>query len=179
MIRLIIAGGRDYSPFPADASRLDALAATLPPITELLSGRAGCIWAPHAGEDSLGGDRGEWLYPPKFGQIGNNGESYDTLNSMWLNLLVRTELRNIRGADVFGEWWAVKRQLAVRAFPADWRGHRGRGAGPIRNRQMALYTAAAGPAGCGVAVLFPGGKGTASMADEAKRAGLVIHDWRS
>ena len=69
------------------------------------------------------------------------------------------------GADAEGEEWARSRGIPVKQFPADWEKH-GRAAGPIRNRQMAKYAEAL--------VLFPGGKGTASMKREAERSGLHI-----
>ncbi len=75
-----------------------------------------------------------------------------------------------RGVDADGESWAGSRGLPVRVFPADWRRY-GRGAGPVRNRQMAAYATAA--------VLFPGGSGTRNMLAEARRAGLVVFDFMS
>lgn len=41
-----------------------------------------------------------------------------------------------KGADSLGERYAQERGLDVLLFPADWKKH-GRGAGPIRNAQMA------------------------------------------
>ena len=51
----------------------------------------------------------------------------------------------------------------------DWE-HFGRAAGPIRNKKMAEYADAV--------ILFPGGKGTASMLKEAQKAELTIYDYR-
>lgn len=59
-----------------------------------------------------------------------------------------------RGADICGELWADSRGLPVKVFPADWEGL-GKGAGHIRNKQMAEYADGA--------ILFPGGTGTANM----------------
>ena len=73
-----------------------------------------------------------------------------------------------KGADQCGEDWAKVRDIAVRRFPADWKAH-GRAAGPIRNRKMAEYADAV--------VLFPGGRGTASMRKEAERAGVTVYDY--
>lgn len=73
------------------------------------------------------------------------------------------------GADGCGERWATARGIPVRRFLADWKRY-GRGAGPIRNREMAQYADAV--------VLFPGGRGTESMYQEAARAGIKIFDWR-
>lgn len=72
------------------------------------------------------------------------------------------------GADQCGEQWAESRGIPVERFPADWETH-GRAAGPIRNRKMAEYADAV--------VLFPGGRGTASMQKEAEKAGLVVYDF--
>lgn len=73
------------------------------------------------------------------------------------------------GADSEGELWAKLSDIPVKKFEADWRTH-GNAAGPIRNRQMAEYADAV--------ALFRGGKGTASMEREAKRAGIAIYDFR-
>lgn len=73
------------------------------------------------------------------------------------------------GADRMGEVFARISNIPVKVFMADWNTH-GRAAGPIRNRQMAKYADAV--------VLFPGGRGTLSMYNEAKRAGIDIYDFR-
>ena len=72
------------------------------------------------------------------------------------------------GADRGGEQWAQSRNIPVKLFPADWKAH-GRAAGPIRNRKMAEYADAV--------VLFPGGRGTASMRKEAEKAGITVYDY--
>lgn len=46
------------------------------------------------------------------------------------------------GVDHLGEMWARSRWIPIKEFPADWK-RLGRKAGPIRNRQMALYADAA------------------------------------
>lgn len=43
-----------------------------------------------------------------------------------------------RGADSYGEEWAKANNIPIKRFPADWDGL-GRGAGHIRNAQMADY----------------------------------------
>lgn len=40
-----------------------------------------------------------------------------------------------KGADKLSAAWAVTNNIPVRKFPADWTRY-GRGAGPVRNRQM-------------------------------------------
>lgn len=73
------------------------------------------------------------------------------------------------GADRGGESWAMARGIPTQIMPADWNKH-GRAAGPIRNKQMAEMADAV--------ALFPGGRGTASMANEAAKAGIRIFDFR-
>ena len=72
------------------------------------------------------------------------------------------------GVDRAAEAWAASLGIPVRRFQADWRRYR-RGAGPIRNREMAAYADA-------VAV-FPGGSGTRNMRAEARRAGKRVFDF--
>lgn len=73
-----------------------------------------------------------------------------------------------KGADAGGEEYAKYMGLPCKRFPADWKAH-GKAAGPLRNRQMAEYADAV--------ALFPGGRGTNSMRDEARRAGIKIFDY--
>jgi hypothetical protein len=73
------------------------------------------------------------------------------------------------GADLDGELWAARHGIAVAYFPAHWQDH-GRSAGPKRNAAMAAYADAV--------ALFPGGKGTESMAKEAAKAGIHVFDFR-
>jgi|3_EtaG_2_1085321.scaffolds.fasta_scaffold00247_15 hypothetical protein len=42
------------------------------------------------------------------------------------------------GVDSLGELWAKQNNIPISRFPADWNKF-GRGAGPIRNQQMAEY----------------------------------------
>lgn len=71
------------------------------------------------------------------------------------------------GIDAAGEAWAASHSIPVSRFPADWRKH-GRAAGPIRNEAMAIYADAV--------ALFPGGRGTASMRQQAQKHGCRIFD---
>jgi len=97
------------------------------------------------------------------------GREYQLTDPDWifLDTLPITEIVSGRakGADQEGEVYAKERGIPVKMFPANW-AHYGKGAGPIRNKQMAEYADAV--------VLFPGGKGTASMKREAKKAELKI-----
>lgn len=70
-----------------------------------------------------------------------------------------------KGADECGEKWAESRGIRVEHYPADWVGL-GRKAGPIRNQKMAVRADGA--------ILFPGGKGTASMRRCAKEVSLTV-----
>ena len=72
------------------------------------------------------------------------------------------------GVDSDAEAWAISRNIPITKFTPDWKQF-GRAAGPIRNKEMAEYADAV--------VLFPGGKGTASMLKEAQKAELIIYDY--
>lgn len=74
------------------------------------------------------------------------------------------------GADNCGKLWGEAHNIPVRLFAADWKKH-GRSAGPIRNREMSEYADAL--------AIFPGGKGSANMLEEATKRGLKIFDFRS
>jgi len=67
------------------------------------------------------------------------------------------------GAD--GEW-ASRNGIKIFACPANWKRF-GRGAGPIRNREMLELTP-------DLVVAFPGGKGTSDMISAAKQKGIPI-----
>ena len=74
------------------------------------------------------------------------------------------------GADAGGQNWARRNGIPVRVFEAEWKRY-GMRAGPMRNALMAEYADAV--------VLFPGGRGTESMYQEAKKNGIKIYDWRN
>jgi hypothetical protein len=74
-----------------------------------------------------------------------------------------------RGADRCGEIWAARNNVPIKPFPADW-DNLGKRAGFIRNQEMAAYADAV--------ALFPGGRGTNNMYDEACGRGLLIYDFR-
>lgn len=71
------------------------------------------------------------------------------------------------GADKLGERYAREHKIEVKKFPADWKRY-GKGAGPLRNQQMANEATHC--------ILFWDGisKGTKVMHELAKRAGLKI-----
>lgn len=72
-----------------------------------------------------------------------------------------------RGADALGRQWAQTRSLAVQTFPADWESL-GRKAGFVRNQAMAVQAHAL--------IVFPGGKGTKNMREQAAARRLPICD---
>lgn len=63
-----------------------------------------------------------------------------------------------RGADTYGKKWAYDQSppIPVKSFPADWETH-GRGAGPIRNTEMAEYADAL------IVFIWDGSRGSANM----------------
>ena len=71
-------------------------------------------------------------------------------------------------ADIFGESWAVARNIPVRLYPVDagqWK-EEGKLAGPLRNARMAEVADAV--------IAFPGGRGTASMVRVARATGVRV-----
>ena len=73
------------------------------------------------------------------------------------------------GADTLGAMWAEQNKIPIIYFLPRWEAF-GKSAGPIRNRTMAEYADAC--------ALFPGGKGTESMFNEARARNLIIYDFR-
>lgn len=71
------------------------------------------------------------------------------------------------GADRLAGAWARARGKGLCEFPADWETH-GRSAGPIRNKQMLDEGKP------DLVVAFPGGRGTANMVWQAKKAGVSV-----
>ncbi len=99
-----------------------------------------------------------------------NDEDYHNLAIIhWHCSITEIVSGGASGADKCGEIFAASRKLPVKVFPADWKKH-GRKAGPLRNKEMAEYADAV--------ALFPGGRGTASMKQEAEKAGIDIFDYR-
>lgn len=73
-----------------------------------------------------------------------------------------------KGADRIGIDWATEQGIPVKAFPADWTRY-GRGAGPVRNREMAEYADA-------LIALWDGkSRGTKHMINLAKQQGLPTY----
>ena len=76
-----------------------------------------------------------------------------------------------KGADKKGELYAINKALDLRLFPADW-DKNGKGAGHIRNKEMAKY--AAKKRGTLVAFWDGESKGTKNMIDLAFKHGLDV-----
>ena len=72
-----------------------------------------------------------------------------------------------RGVDTLGEGWASLNHVAIKRFPANW--CLGRGAGHIRNAQMAEYADAL------IAVWDGESRGTHNMITQAKLEGLNVY----
>jgi len=73
-----------------------------------------------------------------------------------------------KGADTLGERYATEKEISIKGFPADWNKF-GKGAGPIRNKQMAEY------ADVLIAFWDSKSKGTKSMINLAKKNDLEVH----
>ena len=73
-----------------------------------------------------------------------------------------------RGTDKLGERYATETGRDLKIFPADWNKH-GKGAGHIRNKQMAEY-------GDMLIAFWDGeSKGTLNMIQTAKKLGLILY----
>lgn len=72
-----------------------------------------------------------------------------------------------RGIDLAGEAFAKERGIPIKQFLPDWNRY-GKGAGPIRNRQMAEYADAL------IAIWDGVSRGTANMVDEAEKRGIPV-----
>ncbi|SHG27748.1 Protein of unknown function [Desulfacinum infernum DSM 9756] len=76
-----------------------------------------------------------------------------------------------RGVDRLGEAWARRNGVPIRVFRADWKRY-GRGAGVLRNTQMAEYADAL------VAVWDGESRGTLDMIQKARKLGLKVFVFR-
>lgn len=71
------------------------------------------------------------------------------------------------GADYWAHQWALARNKPICRMHADWKEH-GRAAGPIRNKRMLDEGKP------DLVVAFPGGRGTANMIEQARKANVRI-----
>ena len=104
-----------------------------------------------------------------------------TDSAVWLDqLLAKLGINGVvsggaPGADTFGRRWAEDLDIPVKVFMADWE-QQGRAAGPLRNEQMAAFLKLYHQ--CAV-LLFPGGRGTQSMRNIAKRKRIPVYEFPS
>ena len=75
-----------------------------------------------------------------------------------------------KGIDQGAEAWAKSKGIPIKQMKPEWSKF-GRAAGPMRNRDMAGYADSL--------AVFDGGKGTQSMVNEARKASLIIFDFRT
>jgi len=73
-----------------------------------------------------------------------------------------------RGVDAMGERYAAEHKLPCKKFPADWDQYKN-AAGPIRNKQMAVYGEAL------IAIWDGESRGTKNMIDEARGQDLKVY----
>lgn len=66
------------------------------------------------------------------------------------------------GADTLGGKWAFDRGIPIAKFPASWKEH-GKAAGPIRNKEMAMYANAL------IVFIWPGSRGSQNMLETMER----------
>ena len=92
----------------------------------------------------------------------------NTLDELFPKRDIEIVSGNARGADRLGERYADERWLNCMKFPAEWNKY-GKGAGPIRNQEMADY------ADILVAFWDYHSSGTRDMINRATLAGLEIH----
>lgn len=77
----------------------------------------------------------------------------------------------ISGVDLFAYEWAKEHGLPIAEFPADWTRY-GRGAGPIRNKEMALFGE------CLIAIWDGKSTGTGGMIELAETYDLPVYVYR-
>jgi hypothetical protein len=66
------------------------------------------------------------------------------------------------GADTLGAKWAWQQKIPIAKFPADWNAN-GKAAGPIRNKQMAMYADAL------IVFIWPDSRGSRNMLETMER----------
>lgn len=76
-----------------------------------------------------------------------------------------------KGVDTCGEEWARENDIPWRVFPAEW-DRFGKGAGYIRNSEMADYADAL------IAIWDGKSRGTKNMIESAKRKGLKVYVYK-
>jgi len=111
---------------------------------------------------------------------GGRDYQFSPEDEEWLNSIddefeiIEVVHGNCKGADACGMLWAISRGIPVTAFkvtPEEWKTI-GPGAGPLRNKRMAQYLS--NTSENGICILFPGGKGTINMHNQAVKHKLVV-----
>jgi len=72
-----------------------------------------------------------------------------------------------KGADRMAQDWAAQRMVECEHYPADWE-NQGSFAGPARNKRMLDEGQP------DLVIAFPGGRGTANMIRQARKAGVEV-----
>jgi hypothetical protein len=100
----------------------------------------------------------------------NRERVFETLDSIHAeNPITRLIQGGAKGADDLAFRWGMQAKtkgMEILTVHADWEKH-GRAAGPIRNAEMLEEHP-------DLVVAFPGGRGTADMVRQAKRAGVMV-----
>ena len=102
---------------------------------------------------------------------GREFNNYELLREIW-DGIIPTDSEIVsggaRGTDKLGEQYAKEMGINLKIFPAEWNKH-GKGAGHIRNKQMAEY-------GDTLIAFWDGeSKGTKNMIETSKKLGLIVH----
>ena len=119
---------------------------------------------------------------------GRHFNDYNALESLVDSVLAEKGLTNkeaeivsghCEGADILGELYANKHNIACKVFPAEWTKY-GRAAGPIRNSQMVKY-ASESPTPIVIAFVSPRTKGTTDTINKATKRGFAVyrHDYEN
>ena len=90
------------------------------------------------------------------------------LTSGWSHVITEVVSGVAPGVDQMGQAWAIKNNIRLKKFPANWELH-GRAAGPIRNKQMAEYADAL------IAVWDGKSSGTKDMIKKMQKAGKRVY----
>lgn len=86
---------------------------------------------------------------------------YDALDNLYFQHKINTIITGgAKGADYWGEAWAITNHVPLVVFKANWEKY-GKSAGHIRNTQMINEGKP------NLVLAFPGGKGTANMIKQA------------
>lgn len=85
------------------------------------------------------------------------------------HFLIKIVSGGARGAYRLGEQYAEKRNLAIKRFIPDWNGN-GRGAGYIRNEEMAKYASDA------IVFILQNSKGSTHMSKTASKYNLRVKE---